>query len=80
MAHIERKTELRRKQHRREKVRKLRAKLAKAKNPHEAQLIINKIRAVSPFWVPQGGALKDIPAGVQLPSAPAKSAPAPRRK
>lgn len=52
MSHIERKTELKRKRTRREKVRKLRAKIARAKNQHEADLIVAKIKKLSPFWTP----------------------------
>ena len=50
MSHVERKTELKRRRTRRAKVRKLREKMAKAKNPHEAHLIVQKIKKVSPFW------------------------------
>lgn len=52
MSHIERKSELKRKRTRREKIRKLRAKIARAKNQHEADLIILKIKKISPFWNP----------------------------
>jgi Family of unknown function (DUF6800) len=50
MSHIERKSELKRRRHRRAKIKKLRAKLAKAKNPHEAQLVTQRIKKISPFW------------------------------
>ncbi|MCS6978218.1 MAG: hypothetical protein NZM31_14590 [Gemmatales bacterium] len=52
MAHVERKSELRRRRTRRAKIRKLRAKLAQAKNPTEAEQIIAKIKRISPFWSP----------------------------
>ncbi len=45
---IERMKELRRRRHRRQKVRKLRAKLMATKDPSERQRIIEKIRRISP--------------------------------
>jgi hypothetical protein len=62
MSHIERKSELKRRQQRRAKVRKLRAKMAKAKNPHEQQLIVAKIKKISPLWHPPGEAPPTKPA------------------
>lgn len=52
MAHVERKSELRRRRHRRQKLRKLRAKLSRAKNPSEAAAIQQKIKKISPLWQP----------------------------
>jgi hypothetical protein len=52
MAHIERKTELKRRRARREKIRKLRAKIARAKSQHEADQIAQRIKRISPFWQP----------------------------
>ncbi len=52
MAHVERKSELRRRRTRRAKIRKLRERLAKAKNQAEADQIIAKIKRISPFWSP----------------------------
>jgi hypothetical protein len=52
MSHIERKTELKRRRHRRAKVRKLRERLAKAKTPQEIQAILQRIHKISPFWKP----------------------------
>jgi hypothetical protein len=52
MSHIERKSELRRRRTRRDKIRKLRAKIARAKNQHEADLIVQRIKKISPFWTP----------------------------
>jgi len=52
MAHIERKTELKRRRKRRDKLRKLKAKLAKAKGPHDTQHVMQKIKQISPFWQP----------------------------
>ncbi len=52
MAHIERKTELKRRRQRRAKLRKLKAKLTKAKGPHDVQHVMQKIRQISPFWQP----------------------------
>jgi hypothetical protein len=50
MSHIERKTELKRRRKRHEKLRKLKAKLAKARTPHDEQVVLQKIKVVSPFW------------------------------
>jgi hypothetical protein len=72
MSHIERKSELKRRRHRREKVKKLRAKLSHAKNPTEAQAILGKIRTISPFW--------QVPAHQQVPAMPAAPAPTKGRK
>lgn len=52
MSHIEKKTELKRRRQRREKLRKLKAKMAKAKTPHDGQVILQKIKNISPFWKP----------------------------
>lgn len=52
MAHVERKSELKRRRHRRQKLRKLRAKLSRAKNPSEAAAIQQKIKKISPLWQP----------------------------
>ena len=49
MAHIERKTELKRRRKRREKLHKLKAKLSRVKTPGEAAAIVQKIRHISPF-------------------------------
>jgi hypothetical protein len=54
MSHIERKSELKRRRQRREKVRKLRAKMAKAKIPGEQATLLKKIHTISPFWQPPG--------------------------
>jgi Family of unknown function (DUF6800) len=47
---VERRIELGRRYHRKEKVRKLKVKLAAAKTDHDREKIIAKIRALSPFW------------------------------
>ena len=50
---VERRIELGRRYHRKEKVRKLKRKLAAAKTDHDREKIVAKIRALSPFWTPQ---------------------------
>lgn len=52
MSHVERKTELKRKRTRRAKIRKLRGRMARAKNPTEAENFVQKIKKISPFWEP----------------------------
>jgi hypothetical protein len=53
MAYLERNVELKRRRKRRETVAKLKAKLAAAKTPADQQVIITKIKRVSPFWQPE---------------------------
>jgi hypothetical protein len=47
---VERKKELKRRYHRKEKIGKLKVQLAAAKTPHERETILKKIHAVSPWW------------------------------
>lgn len=47
---VERKIELRRRRTRGKKLAKLKLKLAGAKNPHEKDLVLQKIHIVSPWW------------------------------
>ena len=47
---VERRTELNRRYHRKQKLRKLKAKLAKAKDGREKEHILKKIHLLSPFW------------------------------
>ena len=50
---VERRTELNRRYHRKQKLNKLKAKLANAKDQREKDKIIEKIRRISPWWQPQ---------------------------
>jgi len=50
---VERRIELGRRYHRKKKVRKLKRKLATAKNDGEREKVLAKIKALSPFWTPQ---------------------------
>lgn len=52
MSHIERKSELKRKRKRRATVAKLKTKLAATKNPTDKEVIVAKIKRVSPLWKP----------------------------
>ncbi len=52
---VERKIELRRRRHRREKLLKLKSKLAKAKDAGKKEEILKKIRAISPWWKDASG-------------------------
>ncbi|HEY7308111.1 MAG TPA: DUF6800 family protein [Gemmataceae bacterium] len=47
---VERRTELKRRYHRKKKMGKLKARLAAAKNNSEREAILKKIHAISPFW------------------------------
>ncbi len=47
---VERQIELRRRRRRAAKMTKLKAKLGKAKTPHERDLVVQKIHRISPWW------------------------------
>jgi hypothetical protein len=47
---VERKTELKRRYHRKKKLRKLKGKLATAKEGREKEHILHKIHILSPWW------------------------------
>jgi hypothetical protein len=47
---VERKSELKRRRHRRAKMLKLKAKLAHAKDGRERDAALKKIHRLSPFW------------------------------
>jgi hypothetical protein len=47
---VERRSELKRRYHRKEKMAKLKSKLASAKNGGEKDVILKKIHILSPWW------------------------------
>jgi hypothetical protein len=47
---VERKSELKRRYHRKKKMSKLKAKLAAAKDGREREAILKKIHVLSPWW------------------------------
>ena len=47
---VERKIELRRRRQRMKKMRKLKDKLALAKDSHQKETILHKIHHISPWW------------------------------
>ena len=47
---VERKIELNRRYHRKKKMRKLKAKLATAKEGREKETLLRKIHILSPWW------------------------------
>ncbi|HYT94029.1 MAG TPA: DUF6800 family protein [Gemmataceae bacterium] len=47
---VERKSELKRRQHRKKKMRKLKARLAAAKDGREREQTLTKIHVLSPWW------------------------------
>lgn len=47
---VEKKIELRRTRSRRKKLLKLKARLARAKNSGERDVVLKKIHRISPFW------------------------------
>jgi hypothetical protein len=56
---VERKSELKRRQHRRKKLLKLKSRLAAAKDGRERDQVLRKIHILSPWWKePQAAAGK----------------------
>ena len=49
---VERRIELNRRYHRKKKLAKLKARLATAKEGREKDQVLQKIRALSPWWKP----------------------------
>jgi hypothetical protein len=47
---VERKSELKRRYHRKKKLTKLKHKLATAKDPRDKEAILRKIHIISPWW------------------------------
>ena len=47
---VERRKELNRRYHRKQKMSKLKTRLAAAKTPHDREVILKKIRILSPWW------------------------------
>jgi hypothetical protein len=47
---VERRTELKRRYHRKKKMAKLKARLATVKSNSEREAILKKIHAISPWW------------------------------
>jgi len=47
---VERRSELTRRYHRKKKMRKLKDKLARAKDAREREVILKKIHVLSPWW------------------------------
>ncbi len=50
---VERRKELNRRYHRKEKLRKLKRKLTTAKDGREKDNVLRKIHVLSPWWKPQ---------------------------
>jgi hypothetical protein len=47
---VERRSELKRRYHRKKKMRKLKDRLEAAKNPHDKEAVLKKIHILSPWW------------------------------
>jgi hypothetical protein len=47
---VERKSELKRRYHRKKKLAKLKKKLAAAKDGRDKEALVKKIHVISPFW------------------------------
>ena len=50
---VERRSELNRRYHRKHKLRKLKSRLASAKEGREKENILRKIHLLSPMWTPE---------------------------
>jgi hypothetical protein len=68
---VERRIELKRRYHRKKKLRKLKARLAAAKDSTERRNLVRKIKLISPHWTEPGTQPQHAPA-----PAPAKGKPA----
>jgi hypothetical protein len=68
---VERRSELKRRYHRKAKLRKLKARLAQAKNETDRSKFLTKIKMLSPFW--------EAPAPAGAPAPPPPAAPKPER-
>ena len=70
---VERRMELRRRYHRKAKMRKLKTRLAQAKTDGDRSKFLTKIRMLSPFWTPP-----DANAAPRLPRRRSRSDPTSR--
>jgi hypothetical protein len=69
---VERRMELRRRYHRKGKMRKLKSRLAQAKTDGDRSKFLTKIKMLSPFWTPADAASADAPAKAEKPEKPDK--------
>jgi hypothetical protein len=58
---VERRMELRRRYHRKAKLRKLKTRLAQAKTDGDRSKYLTKIKMLSPFWTPPNAAAAATP-------------------
>ena len=73
---VERRIELKRRYHRKAKMRKLKLRLAQAKTDGDRSKYLTKIKMLSPFWTPPDAA----PAAAAAPAAkPEKPKRAPKK-
>lgn len=77
---VERRMELRRRYHRKAKMRKLKTRLAQAKTDADRSKFITKIKLLSPFWTSPDAAPATAPAAKpDKPDRPDKPKRAPKK-
>lgn len=73
---VERRQELRRRYHRKAKMRKLKTRLAQAKNESDRSKFLIKIKMLSPFWTPADAAKPAAPKAERAEKAEKPDKPA----
>ena len=63
---VERRSELKRRYHRKKKMAKLKARLESVKSNSERETILKKIRILSPWWVEPAAAQREVQCAVAL--------------
>jgi hypothetical protein len=77
---VERRQELRRRYHRKAKMRKLKTRLAQAKNESDRSKFLIKIKMLSPFWTPADAKPARKAEKAEKPDRPEKPARKPAAK
>jgi hypothetical protein len=77
---VERRQELRRRYHRKAKLRKLKLRLAQAKNESDRSKFLIKIKMLSPFWTPADAKPAPKAEKAEKPDRPEKPARKPPAK
>jgi uncharacterized protein DUF6800 len=76
---VERRMELRRRYHRKAKLRKLKTRLAQAKTDGDRSKFLTKIKMLSPFWTPPDANAAPPTPKAEKPERPEKPKRAPKK-
>jgi hypothetical protein len=76
---VERRMELRRRYHRKAKMRKLKTRLAQAKTDGDRSKFLTKIKMLSPFWTPADATPAPATPKAEKPERPEKPKRAPKK-